>query len=94
MRAIEELQDAGVEPDVWKVEGLDRREDCENIVAVAHRGGRDQVGCIILGRGENDPASARVAGRRGQRERLHRFCRGPDGFLGAAGGISREEDYA
>jgi 5-dehydro-2-deoxygluconokinase len=52
--AIEELQDAGVEPDVWKVEGLDRREDCEKIVAAAHRGGRDQVGCIILGRGEND----------------------------------------
>src|SRR6266404_986047 len=28
-QAIEELQDAGVEPDVWKVEGLERREDCE-----------------------------------------------------------------
>ena len=54
VQAIEALQDAGVEPDVWKVEGLDRREDCENIVAAAHRGGRDQVGCIILGRGEND----------------------------------------
>jgi myo-inositol catabolism protein IolC len=52
--AIEALQDAGVEPDVWKVEGLDRREDCENIVVAAHRDGRDQVGCIILGRGEND----------------------------------------
>jgi 5-dehydro-2-deoxygluconokinase len=54
VQAIEALQDAGVEPDVWKVEGLDRREDCENIVAAAHRGGRDNVGCIILGRGEND----------------------------------------
>src|ERR1700730_17950216 len=52
--AIEELQDAGVEPDVWKIEGLDRREDCEKIVAVARRGGRDKVGCIILGRGEDD----------------------------------------
>src|SRR5215831_3252145 len=48
-RAIEELQDAGVEPDVWKIEGLDRREDCEKIVAAARRGGRDRVGCIILG---------------------------------------------
>jgi 5-dehydro-2-deoxygluconokinase len=54
VQAIEALQDAGVEPDVWKVEGLDRREDCENIVAAAHRGGRDNVGCIILRRGEND----------------------------------------
>jgi myo-inositol catabolism protein IolC len=52
--AIRQLQDAQVEPDVWKVEGLDRREDCERIVAVARRSGRDKVGCIILGRGEND----------------------------------------
>jgi len=52
--AIRELQDAGVEPDVWKIEGLDRREDCERIVAAAHSGGRDGVGCIILGRGEDE----------------------------------------
>jgi myo-inositol catabolism protein IolC len=52
--AIRELQDAGVEPDVWKIEGLDRREDCERIVAAARRGGRDGVGCIVLGRGENE----------------------------------------
>jgi len=52
--AIQQLQDAQVEPDVWKVEGLDRRQDCEKIVAVARRGGRDKVGCIVLGRGEDD----------------------------------------
>ena len=54
VQAIEELQEAGVEPDVWKIEGLDRREDCEKMVAAARRGGRDRVGCIILGRGEDD----------------------------------------
>jgi 5-dehydro-2-deoxygluconokinase len=54
VRAIQQLQDAQVNPDVWKVEGLDRREDCENIVTAARRGGRDTVGCIILGRGEDD----------------------------------------
>jgi myo-inositol catabolism protein IolC len=54
MRAIEELQNAGVEPDVWKVEGLDRREDCEKIVTVARRSGRDKVGIIILGHGEDE----------------------------------------
>jgi 5-dehydro-2-deoxygluconokinase len=54
VRAIAQLQDAGVEADVWKIEGLDRREDCEKIVAAAHRNGRDKVGCIILGRGEDD----------------------------------------
>jgi myo-inositol catabolism protein IolC len=35
VEAIQELQDAGVEPDLWKVEGLDRREDCERLVAAA-----------------------------------------------------------
>jgi 5-dehydro-2-deoxygluconokinase len=52
--AIQQLQDAGVEPDVWKIEGLDRHEDCENIVTVARRNGRGEVGCIILGRGEDE----------------------------------------
>ena len=54
VQAIHELQDAGVEADVWKIEGLDRREDCVKVVATARRGGREQVGCIVLGRGEDD----------------------------------------
>ena len=54
VRAIEELQDAGVEPDVWKIEGLDRREDCIRVVEAARRNGRDKVACIVLGRGESD----------------------------------------
>jgi len=52
--AIEQLQDAGVEPDIWKIEGLDRRKDCEAVVEAARRKGREEVGCIILGRGEDD----------------------------------------
>src|SRR5262245_34112753 len=54
VEAIRELQDSGVEPDVWKVEGLDRAEDCTAVVAAARRDGRTRVGCIILGRGENE----------------------------------------
>ncbi|HLJ91274.1 MAG TPA: DUF2090 domain-containing protein [Candidatus Angelobacter sp.] len=54
IEAILELQNAGVEPDVWKIEGLDDRKDCAQIVAAARRAGRDQVGCILLGRGEDD----------------------------------------
>jgi myo-inositol catabolism protein IolC len=54
VQAIQQLQDAGVEPDVWKIEGLDRREDCARVADAARRGGRDRVGCIILGRGEDD----------------------------------------
>ncbi|HKI29931.1 MAG TPA: DUF2090 domain-containing protein [Actinomycetota bacterium] len=54
--AIEELQDAGVEPDIWKIEGIDRREDCEVISATTRRGGRDGVACVVLGRGADDAA--------------------------------------
>jgi 5-dehydro-2-deoxygluconokinase len=54
IETIRELQAAGVEPDIWKIEGLDRREDCEVMVTTARRNGRDKVGCIILGRGEDD----------------------------------------
>jgi myo-inositol catabolism protein IolC len=49
--AIKELQQAGVEADVWKVEGLDRSSDCEALVRAARRDGRSGVGCIVLGRG-------------------------------------------
>ena len=51
VRAITTLQDAGIEPDIWKVEGLDRRQDCERVAAAARRGGRDDVRCIVLGSG-------------------------------------------
>ena len=56
VRAITTLQDAGVEPDIWKVEGLDRRQDCERVATAARRGGRDDVRCIVLGSGA-DPRS-------------------------------------
>lgn len=54
VQAMLQLQEAGVEPDVWKIEGLDLHEDCEKIVAAARRAGRKKVGCIVLGRGEDD----------------------------------------
>jgi myo-inositol catabolism protein IolC len=54
VQAIHELQDSGVEADVWKIEGIERQEDCRKVVAAARRAGRDKVGCIILGRGEDD----------------------------------------
>ena len=53
VQAVQELQAAGVEPDVWKVEGMDRRYDCVNLVAAARRDGREKVVCITLGRGED-----------------------------------------
>ena len=49
VQAIEFLQDHGVEPSIWKIEGLAQREDAERIAATARRGGRDGR-CIVLGR--------------------------------------------
>lgn len=54
VRAIEEIQDAGVEPDIWKIEGVDERADCERLAQTTRRGGRDNVVCVLLGRGAND----------------------------------------
>jgi myo-inositol catabolism protein IolC len=53
-RAIAEIQGAGIEVDVWKIEGVDERSDCEMLVAQARSGGRDGVVCVVLGRGAND----------------------------------------
>jgi 5-dehydro-2-deoxygluconokinase len=54
-RVIAEIQDAGIEVDVWKIEGVDDRSDCEMLVAQARSGeGREKVTCVLLGRGAND----------------------------------------
>jgi myo-inositol catabolism protein IolC len=55
-RSIAALQDAGVEPDIWKIEGIDRREDCQMIAEQTRAGGRDGVACVVLGRGASDDA--------------------------------------
>jgi len=53
-RAIAELQDGGIEVDIWKIEGLEERSDCEMLVDQARSGGRDGVTCVVLGRGADD----------------------------------------
>jgi myo-inositol catabolism protein IolC len=53
-RAIEELQGGGVEPDIWKIEGVEERSDNAMLVAQARTGGRDGVSCVVLGRGADD----------------------------------------
>jgi myo-inositol catabolism protein IolC len=54
LRTMRALQDAGVDPDVWKIEGLDRVADCARVVDTARRDGRSEVGCIVLGRGADE----------------------------------------
>jgi myo-inositol catabolism protein IolC len=56
LRAIESLQGGGVEPDVWKIEGLDAREDCERVSELVRSNGRDGVACVVLGRGADQAA--------------------------------------
>jgi len=53
-RAIADIQDAGIDVDVWKIEGVEQRADCEMLVAQARAGGREDVVCVVLGRGADD----------------------------------------
>jgi 5-dehydro-2-deoxygluconokinase len=76
--AIAELQQSGVEPAVWKIEGLDRSEDCERVVAQCRAGGRDQVVCVVLGRGAS----------RAKVEHWLTSGAGVDGYVGFAIGRS------
>jgi myo-inositol catabolism protein IolC len=54
MEAILQLQNEGVEPDIWKIEGIDDRESCNEIAQLVRREGRDRVSCVVLGRGASD----------------------------------------
>ena len=54
--AIAELQASGIEPDVWKIEGIDEPDRCREIAEQCRIGGRDAVACVVLGRGADDGA--------------------------------------
>ena len=78
LRAIAELQGAGIEPDIWKIEGLNERADCERIAARCRDGGREGVVCVVLGRGaDNDKV-----------DRWLREAAPVDGYVGFAIGRS------
>jgi myo-inositol catabolism protein IolC len=51
-RAIEGTQNAGIEVDVWKIEGVDEQADAAMLAEQARSGsGREGVTCVLLGRG-------------------------------------------
>ncbi len=51
-RAIQEIQDFGIEVDIWKIEGVDEREDAAMLAEQTRSGpGRQGVACVLLGRG-------------------------------------------
>src|SRR6476646_7786290 len=81
-RAIAEIQDFGIEVDIWKIEGVDERSDCESLAQTRRRGGRDGVVCVLLGRGASD-------------EKVDHWLRQAapvDGFVGFAIGRSIKGD--
>ena len=78
-RAIEDIQDYGIEVDVWKIEGVDERSDAETIAQQTRSGeGRENVTCVLLGRG----ASTEKV------EHWLEQASGVDGFIGFAIGRS------
>jgi myo-inositol catabolism protein IolC len=51
--SMTEMQEYRIEPDIWKVEGLDTVEDTAAVGAQATADGREHVRCIVLGSGES-----------------------------------------
>jgi len=78
LEAVLQLQNGGVEPDIWKIEGIDDREACSEIAQLGRREGRDRVSCVVLGRGASD---AKV-------DEWLRAGAGLDGYIGFAIGRS------
>jgi 5-dehydro-2-deoxygluconokinase len=51
-QTIEQMQQFGVEVDIWKIEGVDERSDAEMLAEQTRSGsGREGVKCVVLGRG-------------------------------------------
>jgi 5-dehydro-2-deoxygluconokinase len=99
-RAIEEIQDFGIEVDIWKIEGVDERSDCEMLAQQTRKGeGREGVVCVVLGRGASDEkvdqwlrAGASVEGYVGFAIGRSIWWDALKGFL--SGDISREDAAA
>jgi 5-dehydro-2-deoxygluconokinase len=54
-RAIEAIQDFGIEVDIWKIEGVDAQADAQMLAEQTRAGeGRENVVCVLLGRGASD----------------------------------------
>ena len=83
--AIEEIQDCGIEVDIWKIEGVDERYDAEMLAEQTRSGeGREGVVCVLLGRGAStEKVEHWLRGGRGGR-RLRRIRDRPLDLVGRA----------
>ena len=78
-RAIEDIQNFGIEVDIWKIEGVDKREDAEMLAEQTRKGeGRGNVKSVLLGRGASDDKV----------DHWLRQAAGVEGFIGFAIGRS------
>ena len=75
------MQEAGIEVATWKIEGIERREDCEAIAAACRAGGRE-AGCLILGRGADEAKVEHWLEARRPGPRLRRLRRRPHDLVG------------
>jgi myo-inositol catabolism protein IolC len=78
VQVIADMQSAGVDPHIWKIEGLETSAAAAQIVAAARSGGRATVRCIVLGR---DAPPERL-------DRWLEIAAATDGFSGFAIGRS------
>lgn len=54
IEVIKDMQNFGIEPDVWKLEGFESELEYQQIVSTIRQGGRDNVSLVILGRGADN----------------------------------------
>lgn len=54
VKMIAQFQSMGIEPDIWKLEGLDKEDDYKMVVNQIKSNNRNGVGLVILGRGASE----------------------------------------
>ena len=54
VKVVEEMREKGADPDIWKIEGLEKIEDCKKVASAIRDGGREEVIAVVLGRGADD----------------------------------------
>ena len=77
-QSIKQLLAGGVDPDIWKIEGIDSRDECSEIADLVRGDGKSGVSCVVLGRGADDMKV----------DEWLRAAAGLDGYIGFAIGRS------
>ena len=54
VKVVEEMRERGADPDIWKIEGLEKKEDCEKVSFAIRDKDREGVIAVVLGRGADN----------------------------------------